>query len=143
MPNIIPREYAPFLKDILSKIQLKRYEMLKTVSKQTLELYWDIGLLVSEAVVQAKWGKSIVEKLSQDLQNEFLGIRGFSSRNIWRMKLFYEAYEENTKLPPLVAEIGWVQNYLIIEKCKTEKEREFYLKKTKEMGWSKLDLIDK
>lgn len=135
--------YPPFLEEILSKIQQARYEMLKTVSKQTVALYWEIGKAVSQKAQQEKWGKSIVERLSKDLQTEFPGIRGFSARNIWRMKTFYEFYTENEKLPPLVAEIGWVQNCLILEKCKDKIKIEYYLRKTKEMGWSKADLIDK
>ncbi|MCU0328166.1 MAG: PDDEXK nuclease domain-containing protein [Chitinophagales bacterium] len=135
--------YPPFLEEILSKIQLARYEMLKTVSKQTVTLYWEIGKAVSQKVQQVKWGKSIVEQLSKDLQTEFPGIRGFSARNIWNMKGFYEFYTENEKLQPLVAEIGWTQNCLILEKCKDKLKIEYYLRKTKEMGWSKADLIDK
>lgn len=77
------------------------------------------------------------EQLSKDLQTEFPGIRGFSARNIWRMKTFYEFYAENEKLPPVVAEIGWTQNCLILEKCKDKLKIEYYLRKTKEMGWSK------
>jgi predicted nuclease of restriction endonuclease-like (RecB) superfamily len=42
-----------------------------------------------------------------------------------------------------VREIGWVQNTLIFEKCKNDVQREYYLRKTKQMGWSKADLIDK
>jgi hypothetical protein len=109
MDDIKAISYPPFLEEILSKIQLARYEMLKTVSKQTVTLYWEIGKAVSQKVQQEKWGKSIVEQLSKDLQTEFPGIRGFSARNIWRMKTFYEFYIDNEKLPPLVAEIGWVQ----------------------------------
>ena len=138
-----PTAYQPFLKEILSKIQLARYEMLKTVSKQTVTLYWEIGKSVSEKVDQEKWGKSVVEQLSKDLQTEHPGIRGFSARNIWRMKTFYDTYKNNEFLPPVVAEIGWVQNCLIIEKCKDDVQREYYLRKTKQMGWSKSDLIDK
>jgi predicted nuclease of restriction endonuclease-like (RecB) superfamily len=135
--------YRPFLKEILSKIQLARYEMLKTVSKQTVTLYWEIGKSVSEKVKSEKWGKSVVEQLSKDLQTEHPGIRGFSSRNIWNMKNFYEFYSLNEKLQPLAAEIGWTQNCLILEKCKDNQKREYYLRKTKQMGWSKTDLIDK
>lgn len=126
--------YQPFLKDILSKIQLARYEMLKTVSKQTVALYWEIGKSVSEKVKSEKWGKSIVKQLSKDLQTEHPGIRGFSARNIWNMKNFYEFYSENEKLPPLVAEIGSVQNCLILEKCKDIHQVEYYLRKTKQNG---------
>jgi hypothetical protein len=80
--------YQPFLMEILGKIKQARYEMLKTVSRQTVMLYWEIGKSVSEKVLSEKWGKSVVEQLSKDLQAEFSGIRGFSARNIWRMKSF-------------------------------------------------------
>jgi predicted nuclease of restriction endonuclease-like (RecB) superfamily len=141
MTNII--KYQPFLEQILTKIQSARYEMLKTVSKQTVSLYWEIGKSVSEQMQDQGWGKSIVEQLSKDLQREFPGIKGFSASNIWRMKTFYETYKDNKKLAPLVREIGWIQNKLIFEKCKNDIQKEYYLKKTKQMGWSKLDLIDK
>ena len=49
--------YQPFLKEILSKIQLTRYEMLKTVSKQTVALYWEIGKAVSEKVKKREMGQ--------------------------------------------------------------------------------------
>lgn len=77
------------------------------------------------------------------MQTEHPGIRGFSARNIWNMKSFYEFYSKNEKLQPLVAEIGWTQNCLILEKCKELHQIEYYLRKTKQMGWSKNDLIDK
>ena len=143
MQNNLSTKYQPFLQDLLSKIQSARYEMLKAVSKQTVLLYWEIGKSVSEKVELENWGKSIVEQLSIDLQKEFPGIRGFSARNIWRMKTFYETYKDNEKLTPLVAEIGWTHNCIILEKCKDIHQIEYYLIKTKQMGWSKLDLIDK
>ena len=59
------------------------------------------------------------------------------------MKTLYETYSQNEKLTPLVAEIGWVQNCMIIEQCKNDLEREYYIKKTKQMGRSKLDLKEK
>jgi len=136
-------QYQPFLEQILTKIQSARYEMLKTVSKQTIALYWEIGKSVSQQMQDQGWGKSIVEQLSKDLQREFPGIKGFSARNLWNMKNFYEFYAQNEKLQPLVAEIGWTQNCIILEKCKDIHRIEYYLKKTKQMGWSKLDLIDK
>ncbi len=116
--------YQPFLKDILTRIQSARYEMLKTVSKQTVLLYFDIGKSVSQKIQAENWGKSVVEQLSKDLQSEFPGIRGFSTRNIWRMKGFYEFHNDSGFLPPLVAEIGWMQNCIILEKCKDKKQIE-------------------
>jgi predicted nuclease of restriction endonuclease-like (RecB) superfamily len=139
----LSKHYLPFLQDILFKIKQARYEMLKTVNKQTVLLYWEIGKSVSEKVNTEGWGNSVVERLSKDLKTEFPGVRGFSARNIWNMKSFYEFYAQNEKLQPLVAEIGWTQNCIILEKCKDNIQIEYYLRKTHQMGWSKADLIDK
>jgi hypothetical protein len=57
MKNIELNNCQPFLKEILSSIQLARYEMLKTMSKQTVALYWEIGKTVSEKVKLEKWGQ--------------------------------------------------------------------------------------
>jgi predicted nuclease of restriction endonuclease-like (RecB) superfamily len=77
-----------------------------------------------------KWGKAIVEQLALDLQREFPGIQGFSARNIWYMRNFYLCYANN-KLQPLVAEIGWTHNLIIMERCKDDLEREFYIRMTR------------
>ncbi len=87
--------------------------MLKTVSKETVNLYFYIGKMVSEKTEKAKWGKSVVKQLSKDLQTAFPGIKGFSASNIWRMKVFYEEYKDNEKLAPLVREIQTVPEYKI------------------------------
>jgi len=68
-------------------------------------------------------------------------MQGLSARNLWRMRNFYLEYKEKTKLPPLVAEIGWSQNIILIEKCKDLLEREFYIKMIKKYGWTKNILI--
>jgi predicted nuclease of restriction endonuclease-like (RecB) superfamily len=68
-----------------------------------------------------------VETLSKDLQNEFVGVQGYAVRNLWYMRNFYEQYKDNTKLQPLVAEISWSHNLVIMEKCKDDLEREFYI----------------
>ena len=87
-------DYKPFFQHILNRIQSSSYEMLMAVSKQTLLLYWEIGRIVSEKIVLAGWGKSVVEQLAKDLQTEIPGVRGFSARNIRSMKRFYEFYAQ-------------------------------------------------
>lgn len=136
-------DYRDVLKGIILKVQKTRYSMLKKVNSETILLYWQIGETVHQKIENGTWGNSVVEQLAKDLQGEFPGVRGFSARNIWRMKAFYQTYNDNEFLPPAVAEIGWVQNYLIIEKCKNEQERLFYISQTKEKGWSKNDLLEK
>jgi len=112
------------------QVQQTRHTMLRKVSTETMKLYWQIGKTVSEKTKQEKRGSSAIEKLAKDLQREFAGVRGFSASNIWRMRTLYEVYSQNEILVPLVREIGWVQNYRIIEQCKDDLEREFYLRQT-------------
>jgi len=141
MTDLIPKDYAVLLSDIKQRIRSAQYNALKTVNKEMIFLYWDIGGIIVERQKGNTWGKSVVELLAKDLQVEFPGMQGFSSRNIWRMRSFYLIYEGNPKLPPLVAEIGWSHNYIILEKCKDNLEREFYIRMTRNFGWSKSVLI--
>ncbi len=67
-------------------------------------------------------------------------IKGFSDKNIWRMKQFYETYKDFPKLSPLVREISWTNNLLIFSRCKTIEEMEFYLKIVKQENYSKREL---
>ncbi len=76
------------------------------------------------------------------MQKEFPGAKGYSSANLWRMRNFYLSYKDSKKLAPLVREISWTNNLAILEKCKDELEREFYIQMSKRYGWSKRLLIN-
>lgn len=139
--EIIPTEYKSFVDDIKSRIRDAHYQALKAVNKELIQLYSDIGKMIVEKQEQKGWGKSIVEILSQDLQKEFAGTQGYSARNLWYMRTFYLTYKDNTKLQPMVAEIGWTHNVVIMEKCKDDLQKEFYIRSTKKFGWTKNVLI--
>ncbi len=93
-------EYSDLLRDIRQRIRDARYEALKAVNKELIELYRDIGQMIVERQERETWGKSVVERLAKDLQAEFPGIKGFSASNLWRMRSFYESYTGNDKLAP-------------------------------------------
>jgi len=86
------------------------------------------------------WGKSVVQEFSRFIQSRFVGIKGFSPQNIWRMKQFYETYAKNEKLSPLVREISWTNNIIIMMAAKSDEEREFYLSLSSENNYSKREL---
>jgi predicted nuclease of restriction endonuclease-like (RecB) superfamily len=134
-------DYKLLLEEIKEKIRKSRYEALKKVNKELINLYWQIGGSIVERQEKYGWGKSVVEQLGVDLQNEYPGIRGYSSSNLWRMRGFYKFYKDNEKLAPLVREISWSHNIVILEKCKDDIEREFYIKMSKKFGWTKAILI--
>ena len=139
--QLLNKEYYNFLTEIKERIRNAQYNALKAVNKELINLYWDIGRGIVYQQDKHGWGKSIVENLAKDLQKEYPGIRGFSSQNLWYMKQFYNNYKDKPKLQPLVGEISWVKNVIIMGKCKENSEREFYLKMTKKFGWTKNVLI--
>jgi len=133
--------YVDFLGEIKERIRRAQYDALKAVNKELIVLYWDIGRMIIERQNQYDWGKSVVENLAKDLQQEFSGILGFSKDNLWRMRKFYLQYKDNEKLAPMVQEIGWAHNIVIMECCEDVLEREFYIRMTKKFGWTKNVLI--
>ena len=141
MSEIASNNYQLFFKDIKERILSAQYEALKAVNKELIALYWDLGKMIVERQEEEGWGKSVVERLAKDLQKEFPGIKGFSERNLWNMRIFYITYKNSKKLQPLVAEISWTKNVVIMGKCKDDLEREFYIKMTKKFGWTKNVLI--
>jgi len=137
MTTNLPTNYAALLGEIKQRIRAAQYEALKAVNTELIALYWDIGRLIIQRQTGETWGKSVVGNLAHDLHKEFPGIGGFSASNLWRMRLFYEAYAGNKKLAPMVREISWTKNILIFEKCKDDLEREFYIRMTRKFGWTK------
>ncbi|HHT9135770.1 MAG TPA: PDDEXK nuclease domain-containing protein [Candidatus Wunengus sp. YC60] len=142
MSAIVTVEYKTFFKEIKERIYKAQYDALKAVNKELINLYWDIGKSIVVKQEKLGWGKAIVETLAKDLQKEFPGIQGFSSANLWRMRNFYLAYNKNEKLAPMVREISWTKNIIILEQCKDDIRREFYLRTTKKFGWTKDVLIN-
>jgi len=142
MKAVMSVEYKTFFKEIKERIYKAQYDALKAVNKELINLYWDIGKSIVAKQDKLGWGKAIVETLAKDLQKEFPGIQGFSSANLWRMRNFYLTYRTNEKLAPLVREISWTKNVIIMERCKDDIRREFYLKTTKKFGWTKDVLIN-
>jgi predicted nuclease of restriction endonuclease-like (RecB) superfamily len=141
MDDVTVQEYGGLLVAIKQRIRSAQYTALRAANTALIALYWDIGRLIVERQEGPTWGRAIVDTLARDLQAEFPGIQGFSARNIWRMRDFYLTYHEKPKLTPLVAEIGWSHNLVILERCKDDLEREFYLRMTRRMGWSRNVLI--
>jgi predicted nuclease of restriction endonuclease-like (RecB) superfamily len=134
-------DYPHLLAEIKERIWSAQYEALRKVNKELVGLYWDIGRIIVERQADAKHGSAIAEQLSRDLRAEFPGIIGFSRRNIFYMREFYLLYRDDERVQPLVAQIGWTHNLVILQRCKDPLEREFYIRMTRKFGWSKNVLI--
>ena len=124
----------------LDIIEHAKNRAIRAANAEMIQMYWDIGKYVSDSVEDGGWGKGVVEDFSDFLRRHYPSAKGFSPQNIWRMKQFYETYRDKEKLSPLVREISWSNNLLILSGCKTDEAKEFYLRLCAQNGYSKREL---
>lgn len=126
--------------DVVSLIKNARAVALKTVNSTLINLYWNIGEYIHNRVKNAEWGQSVVKQLAEFLSKNEPDLKGFSDKNLWRMKQFYESYKDYPKLSPLLREISWTHNLIILSRLKSIEEKEFYLKLCLKEKYSKREL---
>lgn len=112
---------------VYSMIVDAQSKVWQQVNRTLIQLYWNIGRYVSLKVESQVWGKNIVEKMAQYIVSKNPSVTGFSARNIWRMKQFYETYKVNEKLSTVLTEVTWSNHLHILSKTKTLEEKEYYL----------------
>lgn len=113
--------------EIINLITSSKQKAYAQVNSTLIELYWNIGKYISTKTIKENWGKSVVKELSIFITQQEPTIKGFSDKNLWRMKQFYEVYHKNEKLSALLRELTWTNNLLILSSSKSEEEREFYI----------------
>lgn len=109
--------------EVILLIQKARYNAYKAVDTELINLYWEIGKYITESTQSEGWGKSTVSQLAKFIQTQQPESKGFSDKNLWRMKQFYETYCDFPKLATLWRELCWSHNRLIFA-FKTAEERE-------------------
>lgn len=103
----VPASYAALLTEIRERVRNAQLRAHLAVNGELVLLYWQIGWAIVSRQKLEGWGKSVIERLAADIQKEFPGIEGFSTRNIWRMRAFYLAYAQSAEfLPAPLAETG-------------------------------------
>lgn len=126
--NALTTQHQKDFGDMLHYIQQVRKKVFTQANTALMELYWHIGSIISEKVARETWGKGVVSALAQYIARNDPDIKGFSDKNLWRMKQFFETYRDDEKLSALVRELPWTHNTLIFSRCKSSEEREFYLR---------------
>lgn len=104
------------LEDVKARIRQAQVTALRSVNRELVNLYWEIGRLIVARQAGESWGRGVVERLATDIRAEFPGLSGFSARNVWCVRDFYVHYHDNENLQLLVAEISWSHNLAILEK---------------------------
>lgn len=125
---------------VVSMIREAQQKAYRAVNSELIDLYWRVGAYISEKVESDGWGKGVVVKLASYIASYAPNAKGFSDKNLWRMKKFYETYKDSSELSTLLRELSWSHNLLILSKCSSCEEREYYMRKTIADGYSYREL---
>ncbi|SEN42314.1 Predicted nuclease of restriction endonuclease-like (RecB) superfamily, DUF1016 family [Pseudomonas sp. ok272] len=126
--------------EVLALIQGARLQAMQAVNTQLIELYWQVGGYISHKLALAEWGDAVVSQLADHLALTQPGLRGFTRRNLFRMRQFYETYRDDEKVSALLTQLPWTQNLIILSQSKHPQEREFYLRLAIQEKWSTREL---
>lgn len=126
--------------EVLALINSARQQAVQAVNTQLIELYWQVGAYISHKLEQAEWGDAVVSQLAEHLARTQPGLRGFTRRNLFRMRQFYETYRGDEKVSALLTQLPWTHNLLILGQSKHPQEREFYLRLAIQEKWSTREL---
>lgn len=126
--------------EVTQLISNARSRVLRLANTALIDLYWNVGRHISERIASAEWGEGVVKQLAEYIAKTAPDLKGFSDKNLWRMKQFYETYVNEPKLSPLVREISWTNNLVLLSRTKTPEEKMFYLTKCIDERYSKREL---
>lgn len=131
-------EFKSIIENIKNDIKDTRFKIIENANKELLYLYFKLGKIIDE---NNKYGNNFINELSIELKLEFPNVKGFSTRNLSRMRVFYKEYKDMSNLPVVLAKLPWTHNYTLIEKEKDKTKRIWYAEKCLENGWSQTILI--
>jgi predicted nuclease of restriction endonuclease-like (RecB) superfamily len=122
-----PVSHSQDFAEVLGHIQQTRQRIFAQANTALIDLYWRIGQTLSHKLAQAGWGKGVVAELARYIALADPSLKGFSDKNLWRMKQFFEVYRGDKELSALARVLPWTHNTTIFSRCKSPEERRFYL----------------
>lgn len=137
----LPDDYDAFLNDLKERIRTAQIRAALAVNKELILLYWQIGQDILARQRQQGWGAKVIQKLAKDLKKTFPDLKGFSRTNLLYMRAFAEAYPDEEFVQQLAGQIPWFHNCVLLDKVKDDIERQWYIQKTIENGWSRNVLV--
>lgn len=133
----LSQTYFQTLNKLKEKIRSTQIKAMIKVNQELIQLYWEIGVAISEKQEKEGWGAKTIERLAKDLKDAFPHTKGFSRTNISYMVQFAKEYPEIEIIQQLVGQIPWGHNLILIQRLNTKEERLWYVKKIIENGWSR------
>ncbi len=90
--DIMPKDFTLAVKDIKLAILQARAKAARLANAEALKLYFFVGGYISKKTRNAKWGSGAIDALSNQLQVELPGLRGFSATSIRYMRIFFDEW---------------------------------------------------
>lgn len=134
----IVNDFKCIIENIKKDIKNTRFKIIENANIELINLYFRLGKIIYE---NSKYGNNFINELSIELKLEFPNMKGLSSRNLSRMRVFYKEYKDMKNLPVPLANLPWTHNYTLIEKVKELDKRKWYAERCLENGWSQIVLI--
>jgi predicted nuclease of restriction endonuclease-like (RecB) superfamily len=126
-PSPPTRDRIAQFDEVVALIEAARGRAYHAVNTELVSLYWQLGEYINRKIANAEWGDGVVEQLAGELARRYPGQRGFTSRNLFRMRQFFEAYRANEKLSPLVTQLPWTHHLIILSQARPVEAREHYI----------------
>lgn len=134
---MLEKDFKDTIINIKNEIINTQTQILSDANSRLINLYFKLGKIIND---NSKWGDKFIETLEVELKLDFPNIKGFSARNLRRMKRFYLEYKDEEILPPAVAKLPWTHNIMLIEKIKDKNIRFWYANEAANGNWSKVVL---
>lgn len=131
-------EYLKIVETIKSEIKGAQYRAVLNVNCELIMLYYNIGRIINE---HKSWGNKFIDNLARDIRISLPNVKGYSVRNLKYMAKFALTYSDKEFVQTVSAQIPWSHNVAILDKVKESEQREWYIKKTAENGWSHSVLV--
>ncbi|NET55680.1 MAG: DUF1016 domain-containing protein [Symploca sp. SIO2E6] len=139
--NLLPQGYNNFLQELKKRIRSAQIRAALAVNRELVLLYWQIGQEILSQQQQQGWGAKVINQLAKDLKKAFPEMKGFSRTNLLYMRAFAQAYPDEQFVQQLAGQIPWFHNCVLLDKIKDTAERQWYIQKTIEHGWSRSILV--
>jgi predicted nuclease of restriction endonuclease-like (RecB) superfamily len=126
--------------EVLVLIDAARRRAYQSVNAELVTLYWQVGEYISKKIESAEWGDGVVDELAATIARQYPGMRGYTRRNLFRMRQFVEAYRGQKKVTALLTQLPWTHHLLILGQTKLPEEREYYMLATLKGRWTSREL---
>ena len=110
--------------EIVQLIANAKQRAIQAVNTSLIDLYWQVGEIISRRIASAEWGDGVVNQLADHIAQTQPGLRGFTRRNLFRARQFYETYKGDLKVSALLRQLPWTHNLIVLSQSKRPEERE-------------------